>query len=366
MQNNSKTSVESIRTLRVRIKDKHAKVLKSMAFDVNQVWNYCNELSAKVYDRERKFISGYDLQKYTTGVTKEGLNLHSATVQAICSEFANKRQKAKKAKLRWRKSNGSARSLGWIPFKASGIKYINGQIHYGQHKFSLWDSYGLKDYELSVGSFSEDAQGKWYFNVVAQPKFKQEVKQLNLFNHEEIGIDLGLKDFLATSDGIIIESNKFYRNSEKKLAIAQRARKKNQVKKIHAKIKNQRKDFNHKLSTELSKKYSAIFVGDVNSSKLAKTKMAKSVLDAGWYQFKTMLMYKCEYTGAWYEEVNEAFSTQTCNHCKAVVGPKGLKSLGIREWTCSNCNAVHHRDINSAKNILAYEHVRLAAGIPQL
>jgi putative transposase len=365
MKNNSSQSTESIRTLRVRIKDKHAKALKSLAFDVNQVWNYCNELSLKVFDRERRFMSGYDLQKYTNGVTKEGLNLHSATVQAICSEFATKRKQHKKVKLRWRKSHGSARSLGWIPFKASGIKYNNGQIHYGKHIFSLWDSYGLKDYELSVGSFSEDAQGKWYFNVVASPKFQQP-KQLNLFNNEGIGIDLGLKEFLTTSDGITIEANKFYRNSEKKLAIAQRANKKKKVKKIHTKIKNQRKDFHHKLSTDLSQKYSAIFVGDVNSSKLAKTKMAKSVLDAGWSQFKTMLLYKCEYTGAWYEEVNEAFSTQTCSSCHTRSGPKGLKGLGIREWTCSSCNTVQHRDINSAKNILACGRARLAVGIPVL
>ena len=169
---------------------------------------------------------------------------------------------------------------------------------------------------------------------------------------------------MTTSDGIIIEANKFYRKEEKKLAMAQRANKKKKVQKIHAKIKNKRKDFNHKLSTELSKKYSAIFVGDVNSSALAKTKMAKSVYDAGWSQFKTMLLYKCEHTGAWYEEVNEAFSTQVCSTCGTRCGPKGLKELGIREWTCSHCHTVHHRDINAAKNILACGRARLAAGIP--
>lgn len=361
--NNSKTLDLSIRTLRVRIKDKHAKALKAMAFDVNQVWNYCNELSLKVYEKERKFMSGYDLQKYTNGATKEGLSLHSATVQAICSEFATRRKQFKKIKMRWRKSQGSARSLGWIPFKASGIKYVNGQIHYGNHKLSLWDSYGLKDYDLSVGSFSEDSQGKWYLNVVAKPKIEKP-KQQNLSMNEEIGIDLGLKDFLATSNGIIIESNKFYRESEKKLSIAQRANKKDKVKKIHAKIKNQRKDFKHKLSTEFSKKFSAIFIGNVNPSSLAKTKMAKSVYDAGWSQFKTMLMYKCDSTGAWCEEVNEAFSTQVCSTCGTRCGPKGLKDLGIREWTCSSCHTVHHRDINSAKNILACGRARLAVGIP--
>ena len=71
MKNNStKTSDLSMRTLRVRIKDKHTKALRAMAFDVNQVWNYCNELSFKVLERERKFMSGYDLQKYTKSISK--------------------------------------------------------------------------------------------------------------------------------------------------------------------------------------------------------------------------------------------------------------------------------------------------------
>jgi putative transposase len=357
-----KDSALSMRTLRVRIKDKHAAFLKSLAFDVNQVWNYCNELSFKVFERERRFMSGFDLQKYTNGVTKEGLSLHSATVQAICSEYATRRKQFKKTKLKWRKSNGSRRSLGWIPFKASGIKYINGQIQYGKTKLSLWDSYGLSNYDLTVGSFAEDAQGKWYFNVAAKLKQK-EPTQLNLFTNEEIGIDLGVKEFLATSNGIVVQAEKFYRKLEDKLAIAQRANKTARVKAIHAKIKNQRKDFNHKLSTDLAKRFSMIFVGNVNASALAKTNMAKSVLDAGWSQFRTMLQYKCDGTGTWFEEVNESFSTQICSACKTRSGPKGLEGLGIREWTCSTCGTKHHRDINSAKNILACGHARLAAGI---
>ena len=167
-------------------------------------------------------------------------------------------------------------------------------------------------------------------------------------------------------NGIVVEANKYYRNSEEKLAIAQRANKKKKVKKIHAKIKNQRKDFHHKLSTNLSESFSMIFVGNVNASGLAKTRMGKSVLDAGWSQFRTMLQYKCDSTGTWYEEINESFSTQTCSTCLIRSGPRGLKGLGIREWKCSICGTTHHRDINSAKNILACGHARLAVGIPNL
>ncbi len=81
---------------------------------------------------------------------------------------------------------------------------------------------------------------------------------------------------------------------------------------IHAKIKNIRSDFQHKLSRQLVNDHAAIFVGNVNAKGLAKTKLAKSVLDAGWSAFRTMLKYKCQQAGVWFEEVNEAYTTQTC------------------------------------------------------
>ena len=106
------------------------------------------------------------------------------------------------------------------------------------------------------------------------------MQQLALFK-QSIGIDLGLKDFAATSDGAVIEAKKFYRALKAKLATAQRASKKDQVKAIHAKIAHRRKDFHHKLGTRLVQGYGAIYVGNVNASALAKTNQAKSVLDAG-------------------------------------------------------------------------------------
>ena len=80
------------RVLRLRLKDKHARALREQAYWVNQVWNYCNELSAKVWQRERRFLSGFDLQKYTAGATREGVPLHSQTVQAIAEEYALRRK----------------------------------------------------------------------------------------------------------------------------------------------------------------------------------------------------------------------------------------------------------------------------------
>jgi IS605 OrfB family transposase len=182
----------------------------------------------------------------------------------------------------------------------------------------------------------------------------------------EVGIDLGLKELATLSTGEKIEAKQFYRDLEPALASAQRAGKKKRVKAIHAKIKNRRKDFLHKESTRLVRENGAIFVGNVNASALAKTKMAKSVLDAGWSAFRTMLAYKAMAQQVWFDVVNEAFSTQICSECDALSGPKGITDLGIREWVCWECGMHHDRDVNSAKLILRAGHRTLAGGIPVL
>jgi putative transposase len=152
------------------------------------------------------------------------------------------------------------------------------------------------------------------------------------------------------------------------LGIAQRAGKKNRTRAIHAKIKNQRQNDLHQFSSKLVKANAAIFVGDVASAKLVKTKMAKSTLDAGWAMLKTMLEYKSHQAGIVFEVVNESYSTQTCSCCGVIPAssPKGRAGLRIREWVCSECGVEHDRDTNAAKNILAAGHRRLAAGIPAL
>ena len=94
--------------------------------------------------------------------------------------------------------------------------------------------------------------------------------------------------------------------------------------------------------------------------------MAKSVLNAGWSTFRSMLQYKGDDAGRWLLEIDEAFSTQTCSACNSRTGPKGTAGLGIIEWVCSDCGTRHERDRNSAKIILRLGHEALAGGIPAL
>lgn len=343
----------STKTLKVRIKDKHSADLKKMAASINFVWNYINELSYRSISEKGKFLSCYDIDLYTSGSSKY-LGIHNSSIQEVSRNYTVRRWTSKKIKLRWRRSHGKNRSLGWIPFKSRSIKYRNGQLVHNGQSYSIWDSFGLSGYKLKSGCFSEDARGRWYACVSVEiDNSKSSAKQA-------VGVDLGCKDAAVSSNGDRVEGRR-YRELELKLGAAQRAKNKYRVKSIHAKIKNRRKDDLHKFSRKLVNENAAIFVGNVSSAKLVKTKMAKSVLDAGWGLLKTMLEYKCEHAGVVFEVVNEAYTTQTCSNCGVIPSssPKGRAGLGIREWTCE-CGVTHDRDVNAAKNILALGHQRLA------
>ena len=347
------------KTLKVRIKDKHAPLLRQWAASVNFVWNYINELSSRSIKEHGKFLSAYDIQKYTNGAAAElGLNAHS--VQEVGKEYVTRRKQFRKIRLAWRKTNGARRSLGWIPVKVGSSSWKNGQVYHNGQYFCVWDSYGLAGYKFRSASFSEDARGRWYFNVVV------EVEQKLSPGQGAVGIDLGLKEVATCSDGTELGVGRWYREAEENLATAQRANKKRRVKAIHAKVANRRKDALHKFSRQLVNRFGEIYIGDVSSSKLAKTSMAKSVLDAGWSMLKTMLEYKGAHAGIVVKEVREAWSTQTCSGCGSIAGPKGRAGLNERQWTCPHCGANHHRDVNAARNILAAGHGRPAVGIPVL
>ena len=254
----------------MRVKDKHAAWLSSLGREVNTVFNYCNELSMKVFERERRFLSGYDFWPFLKGATRGdcALNLPVQAVQEIAEEYARRRRQNRKLRLAWRKSRGVRRSLGWIPFKVRTIRYNAGQVYFAGRWLSLWDSFGLKHFELRAGNFSEDARGRWYLNVcvpsVQRSGREPPVESILNGTTPSLGIDLGLKQFAAFSDASMapIEAKRFYRDLQLPLARAQRAHKKQRARAIHAKISNRRKDFLHKLANRLVIANGAIFIGD--------------------------------------------------------------------------------------------------------
>ncbi|MEU7165113.1 RNA-guided endonuclease TnpB family protein [Streptomyces morookaense] len=177
----------------------------------------------------------------------------------------------------------------------------------------------------------------------------------------KIGIDLGLAHFAVLSDGTKIDSPRFLRRAEKKLKKGQRDLSRKQkgsknrekarlkVARAHAQVADVRREFHHQLSTRLIRDNQAIGVEDLAVKALARTRLAKSVHDAGWSQFVAMLEYKARRYGRTLVKIGRYVPTsQTCSFCGRVDGPKPLH---VREWTCPACKMVHDRDINSAINV---------------
>jgi putative transposase len=348
---NGQSQVFFTRTLRLKVRAESYAWLNAAAVEVNTVFNYCNETSLSAItrtDKKRKWLSGFDLCDLTSGATKYFSRIGADTIQLICMQYAHNRRKANKTKLRWRASQGAGKSLGWVPFKAANLKRKGNALRFAGKAFRVFDAEKLEGVNWQQGCFAEDACGDWWLCLPVNHPFKTSVAP-----RESVGIDLGLKSIATTSDGEILEAGRWTRTYEDRLASAQRRGHKHKAKRIHRKIARCRADALHKFSRKIVDQYQTIVVGDVSSSKLVNTNMAKSVLDAGWWKLKTQLQYKGEHAGRSVSIVNERNTTRVCSSCGCVSGPSGLRQLVVRRWTCSECGVTHDRDVNAARNILA-------------
>ncbi|MEV4322645.1 transposase [Microbispora rosea] len=178
----------------------------------------------------------------------------------------------------------------------------------------------------------------------------------------EVGIDLGLSHFAVTSDGRKVDNPRFLRRAERRLRKAQqelsrkekgsanRHKARAKVAKAHARVADARRDWAHKLSTALIRDNQAVYVENLAVSGLGRTRLAKSVHDAGWSSFVGMLKYKAARYGRHFARINRWFpSSKLCSQCGAL---QEKMPLNVRSWECP-CGAAHDRDVNAAKNILA-------------
>jgi putative transposase len=178
-----------------------------------------------------------------------------------------------------------------------------------------------------------------------------------------IGIDLGLSHFAVLSDGRKIIAPQFLRRTEKLLKRRQRDLSRKQkgsanrdkarikVARAHARIADARRDFHHQLSTALIRENQAVYVEDLCVAGLGRTRLAKSVHDAGWSMFVSMLGYKAARYGRTFIKIGRFEPTsQVCSACGTKDGPKPLH---VRDWACAACGTIHDRDINAARNVLA-------------
>ena len=220
-------------------------------------------------------------------------------------------------------------------------------------------------------NISKTPSGKYYASILCE--IEQEIKPKKKGN--KTGIDLGLKSFLVTSDGKIIDSPKYLRKSEDKLRKAQQLlsrkvkgsnngnRSRIKVARIHEKISNQRLDFLHKLSHQLVAENQSIFAEDLNIKGMqANHKLAKSISDSGWSEFIRQLKYKSEWNGVHFGQIDRFFpSSKRCNSCGWINESLTLKD---REWICQ-CGKTINRDLNAAQNILLFGLKSIGQELPE-
>ena len=223
-----------------------------------------------------------------------------------------------------------------------------------------------------------DAAGDYYISL--QLASNSAFAEISNKTGKALGIDVNLRNYLTTSDGDVVDNPKFLKKESIKLSKEQRKMSRRQlvaekntdprdkkrylkaknyqkqrikVAEIHKKVANQRKDFLHKLSTEIVKNHDIIVVEDLKISNLKKNhKLARAISDAAWGTFLTMLEYKAEWYGKIFIKVPPAYTTQTCSHCGHVMSGKEKLSLAIEDWICPECGTHHIRDWNAAINIL--------------
>ena len=221
---------------------------------------------------------------------------------------------------------------------------------------------------IKSATISKTATGKYYISILCEEEILPLPK-----TDSNLGIDLGLENFAILSTGDKVGNSKFLVSLSKKLAKEQKvlsrrgllAKKKGvklsessnyqkqklKVARLHEKIANQRKDFLHKLSTNLIKNHDVICIEDLASRNLMKNHhLARAIGDVSWSEFVRQLRYKADWYGKKIVTISRWFpSSQLCSSCGV---NSGKKALSIREWTCKNCGIHHDRDINASLNIL--------------
>jgi putative transposase len=273
-------------------------------------------------------------------------------------QFFNKKRKVKLGRPSFKKkSNKQSFRITKQRFKLDKDKSLVRLEKIGWIKIVL-DRPIPDDADFRNITVSKTPTGKYFVSILVKQEFKSIPS-----TGKVVGIDLGLKDLMVLSNGQVINNPKWFRENQSKLKKTQRhlSRKKSgsnrynkqriKVAKVYEYTTNCRKYFLHNISTEIVRNFDLIVLEDLNVSGMLKNhKLAKSISDASWSTFVSMLEYKCNWYGKMLLKINRFYpSSKTCSNC----GHKEDKMhLSIREWTCPSCDSKHDRDLNASINIL--------------
>ncbi|MGW2448797.1 RNA-guided endonuclease InsQ/TnpB family protein [Streptomyces sp. NPDC001675] len=291
---------------------------------------------------------------FLTEVSSVPLQQALRHLQTAFAHFFAKRAKYPRYKSR-KKSRASAE------YTRSAFKWRDGRLTLAKMAQPLdirWSRPLPEGAEPTTATVSRDAAGRWFVSLLCEDSITPAPATT-----QAVGIDAGITSLVTLSTGEKITNPKHERRDRARLARAQRElsrkakgsanRDKARVKvaRIHARIADQRRDFLHKLSTRLVRENQTVVIEDLTVRNLLKNgKLARAISDASWTELRSMLEYKCAWYGRELVVIDRFFpSSKLCGACGTV---RGKLPLNVREWTCA-CGAVHDRDVNAARNILA-------------
>lgn len=331
------------------------------------VYNQCLSLKIEKYKNEKLSMSKFDLNNYCNQVLKKEhewlkevdkwsltnsiYNMDSAYQKFFKEHAGYPKFKSKKNNKKSYKTNFANNNIE-VSFEKSKIKlpklkWIKAEVHRE-----------LKGKIKSV-TISQVPSGKYFVSILVETEHIPIKPTDNM-----VGIDLGIKDLLITSDGEKIDNIHTTKKYENKLAKEQRKlshkvkgsknwnKQRIKVARVHEKISNTRKDYLHKISHKLISENQVIVSEDLAVNNMVKNhNLAKAIQDCGWYELTRQLSYKSDWNNRQYVKIGRfTKSSQPCNVCGYV--NIGTKDLSVRKWTCPQCSAEHDRDVNAAKNIL--------------